>query len=275
MTMEKIPASVAIITLNEEDSISGCIDSVAGFHEVVIVDSGSTDRTVDIAQERGARVFSNEFEGYGQQKQFALDQCSLDWVLMLDADERLSPECLDEIQGLFPPEPVSAAYSFRRKGYIGDRWIWSCGWWPDRVVRLIHRKKCSLEGAIHERVKVEGDLIDLDGIIDHYSFRDYSDMIARMNTYSTQNALELVSKGAHVGPLTPFAHLVWMFFRSYVLKFGFRQGLDGLTVSAVTAFNSFLKYSKYMEMKRNAPRDKKAYQASSGIYPHSKTKKSD
>ncbi len=255
MAMEKIPVSAAIITLNEEAHISDCLRSVEDFQEIVLVDSGSTDRTVDIAQERGVRVISHEFAGYGPQKQFALDQCTTDWVLMLDADERLTPAGLDEVRGLFSSGPDSAAYSFRRKGYIGERWIWSCGWWPDRVIRLVDRKRCSMEGSIHERVKVEGDITDLSGIIDHYSFRDYFDMVARMNTYSTQNALELASKGAHVGPLAPLAHLAWMFFRSYVLKFGFRQGLDGLTVSALTAMNSYFKYSKYIEMTRNAPKD--------------------
>jgi len=256
MTMKKIPVSVAIITLNEEAHILDCLKSVEGVQEIVLVDSGSTDRTVDIAKERGARVISHEFTGYGQQKQFALEQCSMDWVLMLDADERLTPAGLDEVRGLFSSDPEASAYSFRRKGYIGDRWIWSCGWWPDRVIRLINRKRCHMEGSIHERVKVDGDIIDLAGIIEHYSFMDYSDMIARMNTYSTQNALELVRKGAHVGPLTPFAHLIWMFFRSYVLKFGFRQGIDGLTVSALTALNSFLKYSKCIEMTRYSSKNK-------------------
>ncbi len=256
MAMQMIPVSVAIITLNEEAHISDCLKSVEGiFKEIVLVDSGSTDRTVDIARERGARVISHEFRGYGQQKQFALDQCTTDWVLMLDADERLTPACMDELRGLFSCGPDAAAYSFRRKGYIGERWIWSCGWWPDRVIRLVDKKRCSMEGSIHERVKVEWDITDLSGIIDHYSFRDYSDMVARMNTYSTQGALELVRSGAHVGALTPLAHLAWMFFRSYVLKFGFRQGLDGLAVSAVTAMNSFLKYAKCIEMTRHAPRD--------------------
>ncbi len=250
--MEKIPASVAVITLNEEVNIRACLESSSEFAEVVVVDSGSTDRTCEIAEGLGAKVITHEFSGYGPQKNFAIESCSNDWVLMLDADERLSPECITDVRDVLvlSKGPKAAAYSFRRKGYIADRWIWSCGWWPGKVVRLIDRTRCRVEGAIHERTVVDGDTVSLSGIIDHYSFRDYTDMIERMNTYSSRNAEALMGSGASTNPLMPFAHMAWMFFRSYVLKCGVCQGLDGLAVSLVTAFNSFLKHLKYIEMSR-------------------------
>jgi glycosyltransferase involved in cell wall biosynthesis len=134
--------SAAIITLNEEDRLPDCVKSLDFVGEVLVVDSGSSDRTVQVAEEQGARVLREKWRGFSAQKQFAVDQCENDWVLILDADERIPPETGAVImERLSDRDGETAAYSFKRKNYLHGRWIRHCGWWPDRVVRLVDRNR--------------------------------------------------------------------------------------------------------------------------------------
>jgi glycosyltransferase involved in cell wall biosynthesis len=247
----KIPLSVAIITKDEEDRLPACIKSVAFADQILVVDSGSRDRTVEVAKSSGAKVIMEEWRGFSGQKQFAVDQCHHEWVLILDADERVPEETAMAIkQEMANNDPIISAYSFRRKNYFHGKWIRYCGWWPDRIVRLVNRGSGGFDGRhVHESWLVKGKVKDLDAHIEHISFRNYSDLVAKMENYSNLAALEMFEKGIHAGPFTPIHHGLWMFIRTFLIELGFLQGFDGFMISVMNAGGSFMKYAKLREMR--------------------------
>ena len=248
---DKPPISAAIIAGDEEARLKGCIDSLSMCDEVVVVvDARATDATEQIARDCGARVFVEQWKGFGPQKQSAIDKCRHDMVLLIDADERLSDGAGKAIMDALVKAPSAAAYSFRRKSYIADRWIRHGGWWPDRLARLIDRRRCHMDGMIHERVVVEGETVPLDINIEHFTFDSYSDMIARLDSYSEQTSDDLIRRNVHVGPFTAFTHAISMFVRVYIFKRGFLDGLDGLVIALLNAGGSFFKYAKALEKRR-------------------------
>lgn len=245
-----MPISVAIITRDEEKRLAACLESISFAEEVLVVDSESRDRTVSIARSFGCRVLSEKWRGYARQKQFAVDNCSYDWVLILDADERVPAETREKIKEIVNgPRQGFSAYSFLRKNYFHDRWIRHCGWWPDRVVRLVSRRQGHLSGQlVHERWVSEGPIKELDVAIEHYSFQNYSALIHKMETYSTLAAEEMVKKGKRAGWWSPLTHGLWMFVRTYLLELGLLEGFDGFVISILNGGGSFLKYAKAREM---------------------------
>lgn len=240
----KVSVSVAVITKNEESRLRPCLESVSWAADIVVVDSGSTDRTVELARSMGARVFVEEWKGFGPQKQSAIDKCANDTVLILDADERLSPEAAARVKSIIESGLGAEAYSFRRKSHIGGRWIRHSGWWPDRVPRLIDRRQCRMQGLIHERVVINGTTIALDEAIEHFTFEDYSSMIVKMNSYSDMTSDDIVRSGRRVGPLAPSLRAAWTFIRVYLLRRGFLDGFDGLVIALLNAGGTFFKYAK-------------------------------
>ena len=254
-----MPISVAIITKNEEDRISACVEGLSFADEIVVVDSGSVDDTVHIARSAGCRVTTEKWRGYAGQKQFAVDQCRNDWVIILDADEQIPRETSKQLSNM----PLHAAqsitaYSFLRKNFFHDRWIRHCGWWPDRVVRLVNRKQGKFNSKlVHERWMSDGTIGDLNLTIDHHSFRDYSDLINKMQTYSTLSAREMFAHAKHAGWWTPLTHGLWMFLRTYILEMGFLERFDGFMISTLNAGGSFMKYAKLREMNTTAHRNSK------------------
>lgn len=242
--------SVAIITRDEEERLPDCLKSASFADEIVVVDSGSQDKTVSIARAFGCKVVSEKWRGYARQKQFAVDNCSNDWVLILDADERIPGETAEKIGVILDdPEQEFSAYSFLRKNYFHNRWIRHCGWWPDRVVRLVDRTQGRLsEQLVHERWISNGAVKELDVAIEHYSFRSYSDLIHKMETYSTLAAKEILEKGVRAAWWSPITHGLWMFVRTYILELGLLEGFDGLIISVLNGGGSFLKYAKAREM---------------------------
>lgn len=248
---KKTPLSVAIITKNEEGRLPDCLQSVAFADEVLVVDSGSTDSTVELAKSLGARVLIEAWRGYSGQKQYAVDQCLHDWVLILDADERIPQETARTImRELARNDATISAYGFRRKNYLHGRWIKHCGWWPDRIVRLVNRKAGSFDGRpVHEKWVTEGGVRGLDAVIEHISFRNYSELLTKMENYSNLASKELFEKNAKVNALTPILHGLWMFLRTYFLELGVLDGFDGFVISTTNAGGSFLKYAKAREMK--------------------------
>lgn len=241
--------SVAIIAQDEEDRISDCLNSVSFADEVLVVDSGSQDQTISIAQFYGCKVISKKWMGYAQQKQYAVDSCCNDWVLILDADERLPKETAEQIQQIIETSQQGvSAYSFLRKNFFRNRWIRHCGWWPDRVLRMVDRRQGHFsDNLVHERWISNGPVKELDLNIEHRSFRNYSDLVHKMQTYSTLSAQEMLNRGKSVRWWSPFSHGLWMFIRTYVLEMGMMAGFDGFMISLFNAGGSFMKYAKLRE----------------------------
>jgi glycosyltransferase involved in cell wall biosynthesis len=244
-----MPLSVAIIAQDEEDRISDCLKSVSFADEVLVVDSGSQDQTVSIAEFYGCRVISKKWMGYAQQKQFAVDSCCNDWVLILDADERLPRETAEQVEQIIETSQQGiSAYSFLRKNFFHNRWVRHCGWWPDRVVRMVDRRQGHFsDNLVHERWISNGPVKELDLNIEHRSFRNYSDLVHKMETYSSLSAQEMLNRGKRVRWWSPFSHGLWMFIRTYILEMGMMAGFDGFMISLFNAGGSFMKYAKLRE----------------------------
>ncbi len=249
MKSSKIGLSVIIITKNEERNLPDCLKSVSFADEIIVIDSHSEDKTVEIAKKFGCKVFIESWKGYGQQKQSALEKTCYRWVLSIDADERIPPETANTIKQILQ-SPKAVAYSFPRKNYFHGKWIKCCGWWPDRVVRLFDKYSGRFKGIVHESWQTNGKIIHLDVPIEHYTYKNYSHIIQKMNIYSTLTAKELYKKNKTVSFISPIIHGCWMFMRSYFLKKGFIYGLDGLVISLMNATVSFFKYAKLLELQK-------------------------
>jgi len=181
---DKMPLSVAIITKNEEDRLPCCLRSVAFADDIVVVDSGSTDATVGVAQGFGCRVFAEQWKGFGPQKNSAVSKCRNQWVLVIDADERLEAAGRAAIAEAVA-RPGAAAYELNRKNFLGGRWMRHSGYWPDRQVRLVRKGKGSFQGRIHERWVTGGGVMRLEACIEHHALSGYADMLKTMDEYST------------------------------------------------------------------------------------------
>lgn len=242
--------SVAIISYNEADRLAECVRSVQWADDVVVVDSGSMDRTCEMAAAMGCRVYHHAFSGFGRQKQFAVDCCRNEWVLILDADERMPDGIAATVAGVLATAgDDTTAFSFQRKNHLHGRWIRRCGWWPDRVIRLVNRKRGRFsQDSVHERWLTDENVMEIDAAIIHHSFRNYSDMIDKLQRYSTLGAQQMVDRGIRVRCWEPITHGSWTFFQVFVLKSGWLCGLDGLIISLLNAGGSFMKYAKCWEI---------------------------
>jgi glycosyltransferase involved in cell wall biosynthesis len=237
--------TATIITLNEERNIARAIESLRCCDEIIIVDSGSTDRTIELAQNLGARVIEASWLGYAAQKNWAADQAQNDWILSLDADEALSEALEAEIWALKKSGPRHDAYTMPRLARYLGRWIFHSGWYPDRKIRLYDRRKAKWVGEfVHESVEVHGKLGNLESNLLHFTCDSLSEHLRTLDRYTTLAAQEIASRRMKV----PLPRLIfdpaWTFLRSYVLQRGFLDGLEGLTIAYMAAFYTFLKYSK-------------------------------
>lgn len=247
---DMLPISVAVVAENEEDRLPDCLESVAFADEIVVVDSGSKDNTVSIARDFGCKLLAQEWLGYARQKQYAVDHCKHDWVLILDADERIPERTKKEIVRLFSfsEQNKYGGYIFSRKNYFHNRWIRHCGWWPNQVLRLVDRRQGRFsDNIVHESWICDGEIKKLDHAIVHHSFRNYADMINKMQAYSTLAAKEMAQNGRHARWWLPLTHGLWMFIRTYFLELGLVEGFDGFMISLLNAGGSFLKYAKLRE----------------------------
>lgn len=246
--------SVAIVARDEQDRLPDCLKSVRFADEVVLVDSGSRDDTLEIAGAFGCRVIRQSWQGFARQKQFAVDRCRNDWVLILDADERVpeaTAQTLEEIFGESIPAGNVAGFALLRRNFFHGRWFRRCGWWPDRVLRLVDRRRGKFsENHVHERWMADGPVRDLDAVLDHRSFRNYADLIEKMQRYSTLAAREMHENGRDVGWWSPISHGGWTFLRDYLLKAGIVAGFDGFMIALLHAAGSFMKYAKLREAKK-------------------------
>ncbi len=238
-----------IITLNEEANIADCITSIQQVcREVIVVDSGSEDRTVAIAESLGARVFLQPYLGDGPQKAWGVQFASNDWILALDADERIDAEAVAAIRALDLRQTREDAFALRRKNFAGSHWVKAAGFYPDQVTRLYHKQRAGyLPKRAHSSVAAE-QIAPLAGHILHHTYRDYAHWVERINALSSRDAWAMYERGVRPSPYAPILHATVAFLRKFIFKGGLFQGLDGLTVTMTTVFHAYMKYLKLIEL---------------------------
>lgn len=239
-----------IITLNEEDNIVDVIKSVQKVcDEVLVVDSLSSDKTCEIAESMDARVVKQEYLGDGAQKAFGAPLAKYDWILSIDADERLDTNAIEAIKALDLEKSEYDAYSFARKTFVGKNFIKL--WYPDRVTRLYNRKKCAYttEGG-HAKVATD-NVKDLEADMLHYSYSDYGHMIKTSHKFITRGARLAYEDSRRASWYEPFTHGVGALFKVLILKKGIFHGVNGWNVAVISAFSSYMKYALLIELEEN------------------------
>ncbi len=248
--MPSATISAIIVCFNEEDNIDDCLQSVTWCDEIVVVDSFSTDRTVEICRRYTDRVFQRAWAGYRDQKAFAHSKATKEWVILVDSDERVPPELRAEIQeALRGHGSRYAAYAVPRVVYYLGRWWWRGGWYPDYDIRVFKRAQARWGGLDpHERIFVQGRVRRLRNPIHHYSYRDITDHLSRINHFTSLSARELKESGQRWRWWNSIFHPPFRFLRSFVWKRGFLEGAPGFFIAATAAFYVFLKYAKLREL---------------------------
>src|SRR5574343_231081 len=251
MSAPRLPLSVAIITLDAGRALADCLASVAWADDIVIVDSGSRDDTLAIAAQAGARVLHQDWLGFGPQKQYAVDACRHDWVLCLDADERVSPELLASLKSALA-SPQQQAYRFARCTRFLGRYLKHGEGYPDWSLRFFDRRQARWsDDAVHEKVVANGIVGTLQGDLLHDSAESLSSYLTKQNRYTSLAADMALAAGKRSSTgrivFSPFIR----FIKFYLIRQGFRDGLPGLIHIAIGCFNSFLKYAKMLERQRS------------------------
>src|SRR5438067_13781507 len=237
--------SATIITFNEERNIARVIESLRCCDEILVLDSGSNDRTVEIATKLGARVVEASWHGYAAQKNIAAELATYDWILSLDADESLSEALEAEIWHIKKSDPEFDGYTMPRLAQYLGRWILHSGWYPDRKVRLFDRRKAKWIGKfVHESVHVEGRIGHLEANLLHFTCDSLSEHLKSMDRYTTLAAEELVSRKQKILLRNMILDPAWTFTKTYFIQRGFQDGLEGLTIAYMAALYTFLKYAK-------------------------------
>lgn len=241
--------SATVITFNEERNIAAALESLYWADEIIVVDSESTDRTIEIARQYTDRIFVRPWPGYSAQKTFAAEQAQYDWVFNLDADERISKELAREIEELkLGPEPNASGFEMPRLTFYLERWIKHSGWYPDFKVRLYNRNAGRWRGDfVHESVEVNGRVARLTGDILHYTVRNASDHHLRIDRYTTLAAKESLQKGKRSSLVSILVSPIATFIRTYIFKRGFLDGIPGLAIAFFAAHYVFLKKLKVWE----------------------------
>ncbi len=249
------PISVCIIAKNEEKKIRDCLESVRWADEIVVVDSHSSDTTVDICREYTDRVIIRDWPGHIEQKNFAVDSAAHDWILSLDADERVSDTLQGEIEKLRENGRLEDAdgYRFPRLVNYAGHWVKHCGWYPGHKIRLFRKSKGRWGGQNpHDLVTCTGKVHTLKGDLLHYSFDSVSDHLKTIDFFTGISAEELYKKGKKVGILSQIFRSLWCFFRMYFLQIGLLDGRAGLTICTLSACHVFVKYAKLRELNNSS-----------------------
>ncbi len=248
--------SVILITHNEAHNIEGCLESVSFADEVVVVDSGSTDGTVALAQARGARVVcTGDWPGFGPQKNRALDYAVGDWVLSIDADERVTPELRASILEVLA-QPTFDAWALNRRSSFCGQYMAHSGWSPDWVVRLVRRGTARFSASlVHERLEPSGPVGRLRGRLLHESMRDFESVIDKLDRYSTAGAQALMARGVRGSMGKSLGHGLWAFIRTYFVRLGFLDGRLGLALAISNAEGTYYRYLKLWLMQRPGGND--------------------
>lgn len=248
------PLTVTVITRNEAANIEACLASVAWADERLVIDCGSTDETVALAQRAGARVIVRPWPGYGEQKNFAAAEAQHDWILSLDADERVTKELADEIRQVLQ-HPSAPGYRVPRVTWHLGRWFRTTDWYPDLQLRLYDRRRGRWKTRrVHESVEADGTAGRLAAELQHYAYRDIAHHLETMNRYTTLAAQDMFEAGRRAGAFDLLAHPAAAFLRNYFLKGGVTDGVPGLIVSSMNAGYVFLKFAKLRELERRTSR---------------------
>lgn len=250
--MEKIPLSVVIIAKNEEERIGGCLESVKWADEIIVVDDMSADRTLDIARQWTDKIVQRKMDVEGAHRNYAYSLANNEWILSLDADERVSRELKDEISSLLSRNVEFNVFAIALRNYIGNYWVRWGGWYPAYKDRLFRRGHFRYEEVhVHPRVTYDGRCGKLKGDIIHYSYDGFEELTASLNAQTTKEAQKWVSTGRKVS----FGKAIWRaldrFIRAYISKKGYRDGVVGLVVALNGGLYQILSYAKYREVKNN------------------------
>jgi glycosyltransferase involved in cell wall biosynthesis len=248
------PISATLITYNEELNIAEALQSVSWADEIIVVDSGSSDATLDICRRFTDKIFHRNWTGYVDQKNCAVEKARNEWIISLDADERVSPELQAEIQDLARSGFRTPGYRIPRTVFFMGRWIRHGDWYPDYQLRLFERRHGKWEGGrVHESVRTTEKPEFLKGEIYHYTYRSMSEYLQRLETYSTLAALDYEERGKKAAPLGLLSNPIAAFVRAYVLKRGFMDGTPGFVAAVMGAVSVFFKYAKLYELQRKSP----------------------
>ena len=242
--------SVTVVTLNEESNLRRCLSSLCDLAtEIVVVDSGSTDGTRAVADEFGARWFHQDWQGFRDQKNFALSKAEQPWVLCLDADEELSPALREELaETLKADDPAIAGASFPRLSQFLGRWIRHGDWYPDRKLRLFRREKGRFVGEPgHDNVEVDGQVVRLKADLLHYSYPSTNDFIQKLSGFSDAFLAKEIAAGKSWSLWQNVTRPWWRFVRGYILRRGFLDGFPGFWIAKATAFSAFVRHSRLYE----------------------------
>jgi glycosyltransferase involved in cell wall biosynthesis len=248
--------SVTVIALNQEANLGPCLETVAFADDLVVVDTGSTDGTLEVARTYTPRVFSSPWLGFGRTKNFALDQAEGDWVFSLDTDERVPPELQAEIQAVLAADGPLDGYRVPRKNYFCGRWIRHLGWYPDYTLRLFRRGRGRFrDREVHEEVLVDGAVGNFHTPLEHYSYRSVSEYVSRMDRYARLAAQEMAKAGRRPFPGELLFRPFFSFLHLYFIRRGFLEGAPGYTLAVLMSMYKFLKYYYLRELARGRDLD--------------------
>lgn len=248
--MEKV--SVAIITKDEERNMRACLESLKWADEIVVVDSGSKDKTMEICKELGAQVYMEEWQGYARQKNLAIAKTKNEWVLNIDADERVTPQLAAEIAEVLNRETKFNGFYLRRQNFFGQKWIRHGGWYPDYNLRLFRKSKGRFqERQVHEKAVVEGEVGFLKNPLVHRTYNSVAEFLQRQDLYSTLAAQEMHREGKRYHFYDILFRPSWTFLQMYLLRAGFLDGYYGFLLAKLYAYYTLAKYSKLKELSNN------------------------
>ncbi len=243
--------SVIVITKNEAHNIRECLTSVQWADEIIVVDAESKDDTVLRAKQFTEKIFVKPWMGFAEAKQFGMTQSVHDWILWLDADERVVPELAVEIQKIISSETKHAAFSVARRAYFLGKWIKHSGWYPGRVARLFHRNRAKFNSAsVHEGLEIHGSLGELQNDLLHFTDPNLFHYFAKFNRYTSLAGKELFDKKKKFKRSDLLIRPVWVFKKMYLLKLGFLDGIRGLLLALLSSAYVFTKYAKLWEQER-------------------------
>lgn len=241
--------SVILITKNEQENIRECLESVRWADEIIVVDSGSTDKTVEYTRKYTKKIFEREWQGFGATKNFALSKAKGEWVLSIDADERVTPELATEIQKVVQSRTTRfVGYSFPRKAFFLGRWIKHCGWYPGRVVRLFRRNAGTFtDSQVHESLRVAGAVGELSADLLHFTDPNLFHYFQKLNRYTSLAVDEMAARNESFSLSQLVFRPLWTFIRMYMIKLGFLDGIEGFILCVLSSCYVFTKYAKLWE----------------------------